>query len=234
MPSQKNKPLKMPLNILLFILLFASMAIAVSFFMIGKGNENKNLNTNSEIANNIYENPIHVTWPQPNEKTQSPLNIGGLARGFWFFEASFPVELIDSDGNLLGSAAAQAQSDWMTENFVPFKAIIEFENPKTAEGLLVFKKDNPTGLPENDQQYSIPIKFEISDIVAGECIITGCSGQLCAESEVITTCEYLPQYDCLSKSVCEIQPDGKCGWTPTLEFIECIENIEVELPKELQ
>jgi len=94
----------------------------------------------------------------------SPLSITGKARGAWFFEASFPVKLYDENGGLITSAIAQADlSDggtWMTDNFVPFKVTVEFNNSTSTNGTLVFKKDNPSGLAQNDDELDIPIKFK--------------------------------------------------------------------------
>ncbi len=56
----------------------------------------------------------------------------------------------------------------------------------------------------------------------GNCKITGCSGQICSDREVVTTCEFLPQYTCYKKATCEKQPDGKCGWTQTEELNKCL------------
>ena len=55
-----------------------------------------------------------------------------------------------------------------------------------------------------------------------QCIISGCSGQICSEEEVITTCEFLPEYVCYKLTVCEVQPNGSCGWTETEEFLNCL------------
>lgn len=58
----------------------------------------------------------------------------------------------------------------------------------------------------------------------GECKVTGCSGQLCAEKDVVTTCEWQPEYACYKSARCERQTDEKCGWTMTPELIECLKN----------
>lgn len=58
---------------------------------------------------------------------------------------------------------------------------------------------------------------------AGGCIATGCSGQICAEEEVITTCEFLPEYACYKTARCERQSDGQCGWTSTPELVRCLD-----------
>jgi len=47
----------------------------------------------------------------------------------------------------------------MTTDFVPFKAKLEFEATTSASGVLVLEKDNPSGLPENSDQLSLPITF---------------------------------------------------------------------------
>lgn len=103
---------------------------------------------------------IKVTTPRANQTVQSPLTVKGEARGFWFFEASFPVRVLDESGNILGQGIAQAKSDWMTEDFVPFEATLDFEAPATEKGFLVLKKDNPSGLPEHDEEFRIPVVLE--------------------------------------------------------------------------
>jgi hypothetical protein len=102
---------------------------------------------------------VVVFTPQLNEKIASPYKISGLARGKWFFEASFPIILRDELGNEMSMAIASAMSDWMTQDFVPFEAEIRFSVPATKTGTLIFKKDNPSGLPENDDEIQIPVTF---------------------------------------------------------------------------
>jgi len=57
-----------------------------------------------------------------------------------------------------------------------------------------------------------------------ECKPSGCSAQVCADEEVITTCEFKPEYLCYKTAKCERQADGKCGWTKTPELGACLEN----------
>lgn len=103
--------------------------------------------------------PISITTPKANQTITSPLEITGQARGTWYFEAVFPIELQDMNGNVIARTNAQATENWMTENFVPFTATLTFTSPTTANGLLVVKKDNPSGLPQNDAMITVPIKF---------------------------------------------------------------------------
>lgn len=111
------------------------------------------------------EDLIRVFSPIANEEISSPLAISGEARGLWFFEASFPVILVDWDGKIIAQGIATAQNEWMTENFVPFKAELEFEKPKfigdfSKHGALIFRKDNPSGLPQHDDALEMPIIFK--------------------------------------------------------------------------
>jgi len=102
---------------------------------------------------------IRINNPRPNQKITSPLTISGEARGYWFFEASFPVRLYDDNNNLLVTGIAQTQTDWMTTDFVPYTVTIQFSPSPTPTGLLILQKDNPSGLPEYDDQLVVPVSF---------------------------------------------------------------------------
>jgi len=55
-----------------------------------------------------------------------------------------------------------------------------------------------------------------------QCIVTGCSSQVCADQDVITTCEFRPEFDCYRAAQCERQADNQCGWTMTSELQACL------------
>jgi hypothetical protein len=54
------------------------------------------------------------------------------------------------------------------------------------------------------------------------CIKTGCSSQVCSDHNVITTCEFRPEYACYQKAACQRQKDGNCGFTKTPELTACL------------
>ena len=113
-------------------------------------------------------NLIRLNAPRPNQVIKSPLVIEGEARGNWFFEGSFPVVLTDWDGLIIAQGIATAKGEWMTTEFVPFTAKLEFKNPTYKNnGSLILKKDNPSGLPQNDDALEIPVIFEKIDNPAG-------------------------------------------------------------------
>jgi len=104
---------------------------------------------------------VKVEFPRINEKVSSPLLVTGQARGSWFFEASFPITLKDDNGNIVAQGYAMTADDWMTTNFVSFESIpLTFERtPTTKKGVLILHKDNPSGLPEHDEELRIPVRF---------------------------------------------------------------------------
>lgn len=103
-------------------------------------------------------NLIRVESPEPYEVVESPLFITGMARGTWYFEASFPVSLVDENGDVIASGIATAQDEWMTEAFVPFTATLIWSNTLAEPAFVILQKDNPSGLPENDDELRIPVE----------------------------------------------------------------------------
>lgn len=104
---------------------------------------------------------IRLNTPRPNLIVSSPLIIEGEARGFWFFEGDFPVVITDWDGLIIGESFASAKGEWMTEEFVPFSAVLEFDVPSySSKGTLILRKDNPSGLPEYDDALEVPVLIE--------------------------------------------------------------------------
>lgn len=111
------------------------------------------------LYDNADTNLIQVTTPKPGEVLPSTFTLSGKARGGWYFEASFPYQVLDANGMKIAEGPAQATGDWMTPEFVPFTLKINIPNYK-GKATLVLKNDNPSGLPENDASVSIPITIQ--------------------------------------------------------------------------
>lgn len=117
-----------------------------------------------EYIGNVLEvrDQIQLEYPQPNTTIENPLHISGQARGAWFFEATFPIVITNWDGLIIGEGYAEAQDDWMTNDFVPFQATLNFTQPTDKDnGTLIMHKANPSGLPEHDNALEIPIYFNM-------------------------------------------------------------------------
>jgi hypothetical protein len=115
-----------------------------------------------EKATYINASPdnIVVELPFPGAVTGKEFSVIGKARGPWYFEASFPVEVLDSQGKRLAMGIAQAEGDWMTTEFVPFTAVIKIPETYIGKATLILRKDNPSGLPEHDASMSFPFTIE--------------------------------------------------------------------------
>lgn len=112
----------------------------------------------------VYENAssdlIVIDLPYPGAVTGKEFLLKGSARGNWFFEAVFPVEVVASDGEVLVSTYATAEGDWMTTDFVPFNVTVSIPEEYIGTATLILRKDNPSALPENDASVSFPINIE--------------------------------------------------------------------------
>jgi hypothetical protein len=102
---------------------------------------------------------VHVASPRPDDKVASPLEVRGEARGTWYFEASFPVRLVDDEGHDLAIGVAKANGDWMTTRFVPFTATLTFGAPRGKNGVLVLEKANPSGDMRRASELRVPVSF---------------------------------------------------------------------------
>ena len=62
------------------------------------------------------------------------------------------------------------------------------------------------------------------DSDCGGCVVTGCSGQICADEDMASTCEWRDEYACYQDhGVCERQLNGECGWSDTPELTMCLD-----------
>ena len=114
-----------------------------------------------DIGNELeVQDLITIEVPRPQSEVVSPLVISGKAKGSWFFEASFPVELQSATGTTIARGQAKASGNWMTEDFVSYTLNLDFSpQPKGALGKLILKKDNPSGDPAHDNALIVPVVF---------------------------------------------------------------------------
>lgn len=79
-----------------------------------------------------------------------------------------------------------------------------------------------------------------ADVVVGNdapCVVTGCSGQICADAEVASTCEWSPKYACYQQfGTCGRAADGQCGWEQSDALTACLNapddtcNVDADCP----
>lgn len=109
---------------------------------------------------------VLINSPLPNEVISSPVTVRGEACGTWYFEGSFSVVLTDWEGRIVAQEQAQAEGEWMTENFIPYSVELTFDSPYSEgdlefmkNGTLILQKANPSGLSEHAETFEVPIRF---------------------------------------------------------------------------
>lgn len=101
---------------------------------------------------------ILIDMPKKGQSVSVPFTVSGQVPGNWSFEASFPVELLDKNGNSLTTIPAHLTGDWQTTNLVPFTVTFDATDLNyVGKATLVLHKDNPSGLSENDDSVTIDI-----------------------------------------------------------------------------
>lgn len=151
---------------------YAGLAFDISYYASDAQYENIaqrmiktfEINNPQKISTEI-EDLIIVNQPKLAQTISSPLELNGQARGYWFFENQFNIVLADWDGRIIAETQASSDSNWMTEDFIDFKANLEFEiDPEiySPKATLILQRSNPSGLPENDQalEYQVYLDLE--------------------------------------------------------------------------
>ncbi|MFB6226519.1 MAG: hypothetical protein ABEJ02_04150 [Candidatus Paceibacteria bacterium] len=115
----------------------------------------KSGNSNTSSAHS----KIKLTNISDGDTIDRVTTIEGKARGPWYFEANFTLKAKTPSGQTIDTFVAEAQQDWMTENFVPFTIDIDLSNYSGSTAILEFQKANPSGMPQHDDSYSIQVNL---------------------------------------------------------------------------
>ena len=78
---------------------------------------------------------------------------------------------------------------------------------------------------EEPEEETEPEPGEAECTVDSDCATAGCSSHLCVPlslSDVVTTCEYLEEYDCLPLTTCGCV-NGQCTWNENQEYLNCLD-----------
>lgn len=197
--TENNNALGRPVDILIRPggTMFISDDKAGVIYRLSKLSE-ENIAEEIDVTNQIKIDSI------PNH-IPSPLGISGQARGTWYFEGDFPIEIRDNSGNLVAQSFATAQGEWMTENWVDYRAEIRFSPPQTESGFLILRKDNPSDLPEHDAELKLPVRFKMTTYLAGETCQLTSDCQLPMDYAIRSSCPYEAQ--CIENKCTVVCPD---------------------------
>jgi hypothetical protein len=107
------------------------------------------LNTSSDM--------ITVDTPHIGAVTGKTFTVTGVARGGWYAEGSFLIEVRSTHSETIAQSSASATGEWMTNGPTPFSANVTIPDSFTGPATLILRKANPSGLPERDASFSFPI-----------------------------------------------------------------------------
>ncbi len=150
-------------NCIIFIIV--GVIVVSGLLLLLSGAEPIVVSPENETDRQTTHELITVTSPDWGATVESPLSVTGEARGYWFFEATAPVSVVDWDGLIIGEGYIEATAPWMTEDFVPFSGTILFDtalirNGYSNNGTLILQRHNASGLPQHDDAFEIPIIFK--------------------------------------------------------------------------
>lgn len=145
--------------IIILLAVIAAMAWILLSMPAPAGNGNATTISTSTDQTGALHDRVVIDAPKSGATVPKSFSVTGKAPGNWYFEASFPIEVLDPSGNTVATGHGEALSDWMTTADVAFKAEIQVQS-YTGPATLVLMRDNPSGLPENDDSISLPIVIQ--------------------------------------------------------------------------
>ncbi|MCA9387356.1 hypothetical protein KC669_04955 [Candidatus Dojkabacteria bacterium] len=123
-------------------------------------NDNQSSESNEKTWKYISDKGAELVLIEPSDisRTKCPINIKGqMENKGWFFEATFPLKLVDSNGEIVEQTFATATSEWTTEGFVDFDATINCAVNNLSGYKLILMADNAADLPELDDSITIEL-----------------------------------------------------------------------------
>lgn len=207
--------------------------------------ENTNTSDTASVGDSKY---IQVSLNQ-NSVIKENQVITGYAYYQVFTNRIFPLAIIDDNGRTLGVVKVFANGQLQANGFIGFRAVLDYYDPTTPKGYLVFKNDNvsdvgfkavtvvPVFFSANFTNnmpsiiYNSPLKNTQTNTnpLNNNCVIGGCSMQFCMDQydvkNTVSTCEWRPAYACYKNAICERNSQtGKCGWRIDSTLASCLQN----------
>ena len=142
---------------LILIVLALVIIILLGFLFWPKNNQPINQDNNMPEV----KQGITISLPKVNDIISSPLKIVGTVIGYGWtgFEGQVgTVTLYDGGDNELAKGVLKATTEW-TALPTNFEVTLEF-NTGFSGGSLVFQNENPSGDPDKDKTFMLPVKFK--------------------------------------------------------------------------
>lgn len=156
---------------IILVVIFGALGGGGAWLYLQQQNQIAQLNSQvSDLKNQLAAVPTYeytsgkgvkmfVYVPKSGATVTSPIQIVGMVPGNWSQEASFPVQIKNSQGAVIVQTSATVRGDWMTTDMQPFTAKVAFSADQVGDGTLVLQNANPSGLPDRADSVSIPLKL---------------------------------------------------------------------------
>ncbi|MFA6602408.1 MAG: Gmad2 immunoglobulin-like domain-containing protein [Candidatus Shapirobacteria bacterium] len=106
-----------------------------------------------------WASEVKLDTPKTSQLVKSPLEVKGAIKRNWTFEAVMTIWVLDSNKAVIGGGPVYTTLVNESDEWVSFKTSLTF-NPVGSSGFLQIKNDNPSGLPENDKIFEVPLRFQ--------------------------------------------------------------------------
>lgn len=118
--------------------------------------------------------------------------------------------------------------------------VSSYEDCLKAPGSRILESYPERCVTRDGKSFTRPLSYEekgrllppTANRVDTKCITGGCNNEICQgadEEERASICIYKAEFECYRGLRCEVQSDGKCGWSQTEEFLSCLEEKKMEI-----
>ena len=165
-PTKSKKKISLTIGVFIILLILTAVVI-FAFTQTQKPKEVEVVATPSPTPQATNESsivPPYFSAPTTNYTVSSPLEVKGVIPAGWMFEGQLPIKLLDSKREIIvaTNALETTPGSWQSGEPTEFSTTLSWIASSlggSTSGYLVISKDNPSGLPENDKSYEIPVKF---------------------------------------------------------------------------
>ena len=103
---------------------------------------------------------IRVYNFRPGALLENGAVIKGAMTSDWFWEGTSFARVEDEQGTQLGFYYVLTSGPAGSDDFHPFELAVDRQEATTATGWLIFEQSTGSGLPEDQNKFRIPVRFE--------------------------------------------------------------------------
>jgi hypothetical protein len=145
-------------TILIILAIVLLLLAIVAVFFLTNNNDEEETEANRNYIESRDGERLYLDELREGDRLEIGSVVTGEVSGTWFFEAVFPVNILNRQGETIGNLIAEAQDEWMTEDLVPFSFEFNIEINEEEDVIIVFENANPSGLEEHEDSAEITVR----------------------------------------------------------------------------